>query len=74
MLIKLNERITLSDEVNGARPGVPVAVIGGKLHKPTDRVGKGGHAAELVQAECVMARLHGAITTDQLMWASRFWK
>jgi len=74
MVIKLSDRITLTDEVSSSSYGVPVAIIAGKAHGPRDLVGGGGHAMELVQAEAITARLHGAITTEELAWCAQFWR
>jgi len=74
MVLKLNERITLTDEHSASSYGQPVAIIGGAVYGPGDRVGGAGHAREVVQADAIAARLHGRITTDEIEWCSKFWR
>jgi len=75
MVVKISERITLTDEASESSYGIPVAIIGGKVYGPADLVGNGGgHADLLVEAAAIAARLQGTITTDELTWCERFWK
>jgi len=67
--------VTLSDRVTvQEQDGRLVAIIAGKALHPGDVVGNGGHAATVVQAEAIGARLRGRISAEELGWCSTFWK